>query len=201
MNECPPLSRPPASHLEETDLTLRAWRAADGPALLTAVLESLEELRPWLAWAHRDYGPEDAAEFLDQTTCARQRGTDFGYAIVEDHVLAGAIGLHLRDHPRRLEIGYWVHSAHTGRGLATRSVRLLGAEAVSLGEVDCLEVRHDRANDRSGRIPRRLGFTFAGERRRQPRAPAETGIERIWRMWCTADARRALAAPAGPTPG
>jgi ribosomal-protein-serine acetyltransferase len=192
MTECPPLSRLPADLLEEDGLTLRALRADDGPALMTAVLESLEELRPWLPWAHRAYGPEDTAAFLDQMTCARERGTDFAYAIVEGKDLAGVIGLHLRDDPRRLEIGYWVHTAHAGRGLATRSVRLLGAEAVHLGEVDCLEIRHDRANERSGRIPERLGFTYAGQRRKTPQAPGETSIELLWRLWCTPDARRML---------
>ena len=193
MTECPPLSRLPANLLEEGDLTLRAWRPEDGPALLTTVLESLEELHPWMPWAHRAYGPEDAATFLDQMTFAREHGTDFGYAIVDDGDLAGAIGLHLRDDPRRLEIGYWVHTAHVGRGLATRSVRLLGAEAVDLGEVDCLEIRHDRANERSGGIPRRLGFAYAGRRRKAPQAPGETGTELLWRLWCTDDARRVLA--------
>jgi ribosomal-protein-serine acetyltransferase len=88
-----------------------------------------------------------------------------------------------------------VHTAHTGRGLATRSVRLLGAEAVHLGEVDCLEIRHDRANERSGRIPKRLGFAYAGERRKAPQAPGETNTELLWRLWCTDEARRVLAAP------
>lgn len=181
------LASPPDDHLEHGGLVLRAWRFGDGPGLLAAVLESIEELHPWMPWARRDYGPLDAEAFIEHAIRARRDGSGFLYAIIEHDDLAGAIGLHRRDDPPRLEIGYWVHTAHAGRGLATRSVRLLAGAALRLPEVTCLEIRHDRANTRSGNVPRRVGFAMIRDQARQPTAPGETGREYVWRLTDAAD--------------
>lgn len=187
----------PDDHLADGDLVVRAWRPGDAPWLLTAVLESIEELRPWLPWAHRGYGPEEAAEFIDHAVGARGRGGDLLYAVLEGDELVGAVGLHAGHEPARLEIGYWLHSARTGRGLATRSVRLLAAAALRLPEVTCLEIRHDRANVPSGRIPQRLGFERVAVRSRPPRAPGETELEHVWHL---TDPARLVERHPGPPP-
>lgn len=176
------LAARPADHLEAGDLVLRAWRPEDGPALLEAVLESLEELHPWMPWAHRAYGPEDAQGFIEEAVRARATGAAFPYAVVSAGVLAGACGLHPREDPPRLEIGYWTHSAMTGRGLATRSAAALATEALARPEVACVEIRHDRENRRSAHVPRRLGFEHVARRAREPRAPGESDTEWVWRL-------------------
>jgi ribosomal-protein-serine acetyltransferase len=48
-----------------------------------------------------------------------------------------------------------------------------------------VEIHHDKANTRSGGIPRRLGYVFAGEAPdapATPAAPGEVGIDCTWRM-------------------
>jgi ribosomal-protein-serine acetyltransferase len=100
-------------------VTLRRLRAEDSDALYRAVTESLDHLRPWLAWA-QDYSRESAAEYLAGSIRHWDDGTEYNYAIVTDGVLVGSAGLMARIGPGGLEIGYWVHRAHTGRGLAPR---------------------------------------------------------------------------------
>jgi ribosomal-protein-serine acetyltransferase len=48
--------------------------------------------------------------------------------------------------------------------------------------VDYVEVHHDAANVASRRIPERLGFSFVEEREDVVAAPAEVGIEWVWRL-------------------
>lgn len=182
--DVPPwLSVRPAPAAEVGDVGVRAWSRADGAQLLLAVLESLEELRAWMPWATTAYGPEDAASFVEHALGARADSREFLYAIVDpDGEVLGACGLRPGLRPGGLEIGYWVHTAHAGRGVATLATAALVGLALDLGEVTHVEVRHDQANRRSERIPRRLGFARVAARPADPTAPRNTGTEVVWRL-------------------
>jgi len=96
--------------------------------------------------------------------------------------LVGGIGLMTRFGPGGLEIGYWVHRAYTGRGLATAATAALIGQAFGLPGVDWLEIVHDELNVASGQIPRKLGFTEVGRRPLDPPTPEGTGIGIVWRL-------------------
>jgi ribosomal-protein-serine acetyltransferase len=96
--------------------------------------------------------------------------------------LVGGCGLHRRVGPSGLEIGYWNRAGETGRGIATEAVGCLIEAAFPMPVVEFVEVHHDVANTASGRIPERLGFTLMEEREDDVAAPAEVGIERVWRL-------------------
>jgi RimJ/RimL family protein N-acetyltransferase len=55
-------------------------------------------------------------------------------------------------------------------------------EAFTQPGIDRVEIRHDVANQASGRVAAALGFTAVGEQLRRPEAPAETGRMRVWRL-------------------
>jgi ribosomal-protein-serine acetyltransferase len=86
--------------------------------------------------------------------------------------------------PGGLEIGYWLHPAYTGRGLATAAVAALVGQAFALPDIDRVEIVHGAANTASGGVPRRLGFTVIQRRTRVHGAvaPGEVGIEVVWRL-------------------
>ncbi|MFF1482503.1 GNAT family N-acetyltransferase [Streptomyces sp. NPDC058301] len=86
--------------------------------------------------------------------------------------------------PGGLEIGYWIHPAWTGQGLATMAAAALLREAFRLPGVELVEIHQDEANKASGAVPRRLGFTEIGRQPRseEPTAPGEVGVEVIWRL-------------------
>jgi ribosomal-protein-serine acetyltransferase len=79
-----------------------------------------------------------------------------------------------------LEIGYWVHVDHVGRGLATELSAALTDTAFTVDGIERVEIHHDRANVRSGAVPARLGFTLMGEHPAVRRAPAEEGVDCAW---------------------
>jgi RimJ/RimL family protein N-acetyltransferase len=59
---------------------------------------------------------------------------------------------------------------------------LLTAEAFTVDGVTYIEIRHDRANEISGRIPRRFGYDSIGTAPRERVAPGHSGVELRWRM-------------------
>jgi ribosomal-protein-serine acetyltransferase len=174
----------PAEALSHGRVSLKRWRPDDEAALLAAVIESQEHLRPWMHWAD-GYDQDRAAEYLRECEEEWASGSAFAYAIIIGDRIVGSAGLHNRVGERGLEIGYWVHSDWTGRGIATDAAAALTAAALALPGVDRVEIHHDVANLASGRIPAKLGYARLGERPTRdlwPRAPAETGTDVVWQL-------------------
>src|SRR5271155_117169 len=119
-----PIARPPV-RIVTGDLILERWREDDLEPLFAAISDTLEHLPPWMHWAAHHEGAS-VAEFLKESEDAWKRGDRFGFAIRDGHrVLLGSAGLIGRIGPGGLELGYWVHAAHTRRGVATRAVAVL----------------------------------------------------------------------------
>lgn len=176
----------PNELIEHAPVTLRRFRADDVDALFGAVTESLAHLRPWMPWA-ADYSLASAEEYLAGSIKSWDEGTEYNYAIMTaipdgSSALAGAAGLMARIGPGGLEIGYWVHRAHTRRGLATAATAALVEQAFRLPGVDRVEIVHDELNVASAGIPRTLGFTEVGRRALDFRPPAGSGTGVVWRL-------------------
>jgi ribosomal-protein-serine acetyltransferase len=170
-----------AVELEAGLVTLRRWPDVGAEVAHRIVSESLEHLAPWMPWAVPGYSLADARAYVDR--CTQRWGIDYDYAIVApDAAVVGSCSLVGRIGPGGLEIGYWVHPGHVGRGYAGAAAAALVAEAFRIG-ADRVEIVHDAANVRSGAIPRRLGFT---EVERRPgageRTAGESGVNVVWRL-------------------
>jgi ribosomal-protein-serine acetyltransferase len=172
---------PPPDVIEHGPVILRRYREDDLEAVLTAITESVDHLRPWLPWA-ADYSRASAEEFLASSVQSWEEGTAFNYAITTAGALAGGIGLMRRIGAGGLEIGYWVHRAYTRRGLATAASAALVEQAFRLPGVNRVEIVHDELNVASGAIPRRLGFTEVERRPMDLPAPDGSGVGVVWRL-------------------
>jgi ribosomal-protein-serine acetyltransferase len=163
-------------------MRLRRVSDADAAELLRVVTESFAHLRPWVSWVSEDYDASSVAGFLAASKDGWENGTLFNHAITVDGAIVGVAGA---DRAGDLvEIGYWLHPAHTGRGHATSAVAELVEFAFGLGGVHRVQIWHDEANIASGGVPRRLGFTEIG-RRTPPREPAfgnEAGVDVVWEL-------------------
>jgi RimJ/RimL family protein N-acetyltransferase len=84
--------------------------------------------------------------------------------------------------PGTLEIGYWVHVAHTGRGVATAAARLLTAAAGRIDGVATVWIVCDEANVRSAAVPRRLGYRLDRVDSMDVTPAAGTGRAQRW-VW------------------
>jgi RimJ/RimL family protein N-acetyltransferase len=154
-------SRGPAYRIETKRLVLRCWNPADAPLLVTAVTESLEHLRPWMPWAKLE--PQTIDEkiaLLRRFRAHFDLGQDFVLAVLdrkEERVLGGT-GLHVRSGPLSREIGYWIHAHHIGQGYATELAAALTGVAFEIDGVDRVEIHCAPNNERSARVPQKLGF-------------------------------------------
>lgn len=148
-----------------------------------AVTASVDHLRPWMPWIASEPMTVAQREDLIRTWLnSWNAGTDFHYSMFVGDTLVGATGFHVRRGPRTLEIGYWVHVDHAGRGIATATSRALTSVACATGEVDDVQIWHDKANTASGAIPRKLGYVLDREEPKEPEAPGESGVMCVWRM-------------------
>ena len=169
--------------IEHGTLLLRRWRVEDAELQERVVTESLEHLRPWMPWIADE---PQALERRRDTIAGWERewegGGDVYLALLHDGAIAGSAGLHRRRGPGVLEIGYWLHPAFTGRGIATAAARLLTCAAFTVDGIDRVEICHDVANVRSGAVPARLGFTLLREAPNPSPGPADSGTDRVWSM-------------------
>jgi ribosomal-protein-serine acetyltransferase len=173
----------PLPEVVTTDrLTLRVWRDDDAPALAAAVAESLEHLRPWMVWADHAMSEAEAAAFVAERRARWADGGDATYGVFAGGAVVGGTGLHSRRGPATLEIGYWLHPAHTRRGYATELSAGLTDAAFAQPGVERVEIRHDANNARSRAVPLRLGFALAAVAADPARAPGDSGIEWTWAM-------------------
>ena len=169
----------PAETLTDGVVSLRRWREPQRDELTEVVAGSLAHLGAWMIWATDGYTAADSAEFLARTAKQWAEEETFDYAIYASEELVGGCGIMQRD--GGVEIGYWLALGGTGRGLMTRSVTLLIAEAFRRG-AGYVEIKHDELNVRSRAVPARLGFSLVREESEvKVLAPACNGTNHVWR--------------------
>jgi ribosomal-protein-serine acetyltransferase len=172
----------PAAELASDGVTLRRWRAADAGLVARLVRESEAYLAPWLPRA-AGYTPEAACAYVAACEQGWASGAELSCLACRDGTPAGGAGLMGRRGPGVLEIGYWVHPAHAGQGVATAAARALTRAAFGLPGTGRAEILHDLSNAASAQVPRKLGYARVGtEPGRFERAPGECGTSAVWRI-------------------
>lgn len=160
--------------------TMRRLRVDDAEAMIEAVTASVEHLSPWMAWLADGYDPASTRANAEESEGAWSAGTQLQYVLVDDERILGSAALHVEDPDRRVgEVGYWLRPEAVGRGLARAAVAVLLDVAFDDIGLERVELWHDAANVRSGRVPDALGMRER-ERRTPPRDEpfgAEAGID------------------------
>ncbi|MFD9902874.1 GNAT family N-acetyltransferase [Streptomyces sp. NPDC059063] len=173
----------PRQTIECGDFVLRSLRGqSDFAPAFTLIEESLEHLLPWEPWVAL-HSEERTRDFLTMAEAKWASGDAYNYAIAQGGTLIGMCQSSRGAEPQGRRMGYWLHPAATGQGIATRATAAMVTEMFSLPDVEYLEISHDLANTSSAAIPRRLGFTeVRREQATSPAAPAGSGIFVVWRL-------------------
>lgn len=152
---------PPAEVLHLTPLG-----PPDGEELIAAVRSCHAHLRPWMVWAHADYGAEDLAVYLDLI----EREAEVPFAIRPGAPTAPLVGVvalnHFDEVNRTANVGYWLRADGTGHGRVTRSVAALLVHGFVARRLERAEVLASVANTASWAVPARLGLADEGVRPR-----------------------------------
>jgi RimJ/RimL family protein N-acetyltransferase len=137
--------------------TLRRYAATDAEALHEAARESVAEVYPWLAWCHRDYSLAEAVEWTRSRAELAESGEEYNFVIAgSDGRFLGACGLNQINRVHMFaNLGYWVRTSATGRGVATEAVRQLARFAFGHTDLVRLEIVCAIGNERSQRVAER----------------------------------------------
>lgn len=146
--------------LETERLRLEVWSPGDAEEL-RAILDADDAyLRPWIPFMRSEPRTlEGTREWLREIVASFDAGENFRYALrrKDTGVLVGENMLLTRPGPGALEVGYWIASAHAGRGFATESTQALLEVAHDLEGVERVIFQCDVRNAPSNAIPRKLG--------------------------------------------
>jgi RimJ/RimL family protein N-acetyltransferase len=167
-----PILRDFPDHFETERLLIRSPRPGDGAMLYEAVVESLEELKPWMPWAHQTITPEAEEGVARRMHADFLKREDLPLFLLHKQTGAfiGGSGLHRIDWSvPRFEIGYWVRSPCQGKGYITEAVWGITQFAFEKLFAERVEIRMDNRNERSWRVAERLQFTLEGIHRHDAR--------------------------------
>jgi RimJ/RimL family protein N-acetyltransferase len=154
----------------------RCWEPRDAPLLKEAVDSSLDDLRQWMPWARNEPQTlEEKVQLLRRFRGQFDLGETFVYGLFssDESEVVGGSGLHTRAGEGAFEIGYWIRSSRAGQGLATGVTAALTRVGFEVCEVDRIEIHCEPANERSMRIPRKLGYAEEARLRRRLYSPPD----------------------------
>jgi ribosomal-protein-serine acetyltransferase len=162
-------------------ITLQRWTVDLAHGLDQAINESLPELMRFMPWASADHDLEATTGYLVQSRGEWEGGESFSYAMrtPQDEVVGGC-GLMSRRGLDVYEVGYWVHSAHAGRGYATAAAAALTEVGLDQPGIDRIEIHHDIENPASGRVAAKAGFCEVGPVEAEKKAPGDSGTHLVW---------------------
>lgn len=172
----------PPELLRGEKVTLRRYRLTDSAAMKAAIAASLDRLREWMPWAQSPPTDQSVMSFLGPAVAQFGGASAANYAITlpDTDEYVGGCSLMPRVGPGALEVGYWVHSAHHRRGIATESARLLTNTALSLPGIRSVEIHCAERNIASASVARTLGFRLDRVVQDSADLPLQTGSAMIW---------------------
>lgn len=146
---------------ETERLTIRGPLPGDGRSVREAVLESQEDLKPWMAWAVEVPSDEDYEIRVREGQLKFLAREDLWLMLLlkGTHTIIGGSGFHNIDwNVSKFEIGYWVRSSYAGQGYITEAVNGITAFAFNSLGAQRLEIRCDVRNMRSAAVAQRAGY-------------------------------------------
>jgi RimJ/RimL family protein N-acetyltransferase len=158
--------------LELTDgaLLIRPLREGDAGALYEAVRESVSEVSLWLPWCHQNYSIEESREFIGSRELASQGGEWFSFGIFgkDDGAFLGGVGINFINRVHQMaNLGYWVRTGATGRGIATVATRQAARFAFEELGLHRIEIVAAVGNVPSQRVAEKAGATREGVLRKR----------------------------------
>ncbi len=144
------------------DVALGLLEEADARELHTLIEVNRAHLARWLPWA-AGQTLDDTLDFIRRTQSQLQENGGFQAAVLLGGSIVGMAGYVSVDWGNRAtRIGYWLDAGHQGRGTMTAAVRSLVDHALSVWQLNRVEIRIAADNRRSRAIAERLGLRQEG---------------------------------------
>ena len=145
------------------EILLERIRISDAETIFTAIDQNRSHLGAWLPFVNITKEPNDSEVFISKVIASRDETLNEVYTIWYKGDFAGIIGFHNTDRVNeKTEIGYWLISEMTKKGIIARSCRSLIQLAFEKMGMNRIMIRCAVGNTQSEKIPSRMGFTFEG---------------------------------------
>ncbi|MFA6916565.1 MAG: GNAT family protein [Parachlamydiales bacterium] len=161
-------------------LVIRPLHKDDASTLNSSVHESLDNLLPFMDWAHLELSENNQLNRIIKSKQNYLRGSEYDFGVFD------ALGNFLVSaswHPSKtrnnkcFEIGYWTHVKHCNQGLATLVTKILTFAAFEFMGCDRVEIGCNKANIQSKKVIEKCEFIFEGEIRNYFSNPTEKMLE------------------------
>jgi len=152
-------------------ISLRIPVPGDAGELAAAVDESRGDLAPWMEWCTPTYAAVEAGQWIDGARSGHEDKCSFEFLIVDEgDRIVGCCGVNLvNNFHRYANLGYWVRTSATGRGVAVAAVIQVADWAFRHSELERLEIVVAVGNRRSCRVATKAGAHHEGILRRRLR--------------------------------
>lgn len=149
---------------------IRPYRQADIPRLFEAVRQSINELSLWLAWCTPAYSIEESRKFVTSRQTDWDQGDHYSFVIEDQETkqFLGGTGLNFVNPVHNFaNLGYWVRTSATGRGVASAAVRLVARFGLQELRFSRLEILAAVGNVASQRVADKAGARREGVLRKR----------------------------------
>ncbi len=149
---------------ESERLVIRVPKISESAEIFEAIVESLDDLKPWMPWAQNSTleNTEESTRRAVSKFISREDLRYHFYDKKTGQFLVGS-GLHRIDWDiPKFEIGFWCRSSKTGHGYVTEGVIALTEMAFKELNAARVEIRCDQRNTASSAVAKRAGFKLEG---------------------------------------
>jgi RimJ/RimL family protein N-acetyltransferase len=149
--------------LSDGVVLIRPLEQADRDGMFASVRESIAEVSAWLPWCHPAYMPEEATAYIESTRNGWAQESSFNFGVFDAQTgghLGGVSVNHIVRQNRMANVGYWVRTGATGRGVAVRAVRLAAQFAFEDLGLTRIEIAAIPENVGSRRVAEKAGAKF-----------------------------------------
>jgi len=151
--------------LTDGKITLRPYWVSDIASVFEAVRESIPELVVWMPWCHPDYSIEESRTFIESQPDKWEKGEEYNFSISYNTrgLYLGGCGLRIIDrNTGTANLGYWVRTHQTNKGIATATTLLLARFAFNELRLNRVEITVAVDNQASLRVAEKTGATKEG---------------------------------------
>jgi ribosomal-protein-serine acetyltransferase len=132
--------------------------------LYEAIMESRDELAPWMEWMHPEYSIAETEQWVAQCRKAWEEDSMFGFTIFENQTGQTLGGCSIVNRPvhRNGMLGYWIRTSRTKQGLATEAAALLARFGFTQLGLIRIEIIAATGNIASQRVAEKAGALREG---------------------------------------
>lgn len=133
------------------------------PEIFKLIDTNRAHLDPWFPWVAKSLSVSDTQTFLASRIRSLAETGELECVMLFNGTPVGLIGIcPLSGNPHQAEIGYWIAKEYTGKGLVTKSCRVVIEYCFNILNVNSILIRAVEQNVRSWAVAERLGFHHDG---------------------------------------